>query len=214
MSDKAPHKPEYLPYPRAMQALHDRLGATPGELAVWVMYGEEPDCGGIAAYLDANISDHPRQLIFDCWSPDDFDYIAPLMGAWFLASDIAEFNPPSRYIEYPRLVSRWRETNQLEDIEAYIFAKVREDRLAEVHPVTGRSELGWLDREYPRPVKETTMLDLADVEAIEQPANPFGNSEPSIRPASLNADGFRLPFASLPITPDKSRSCFILYLFS
>lgn len=168
MNKREKAKPEYVPYPRAMRLLQERLGATPAELAVWVTFGDKPGCGGIAAYLEANKSDNPERMDFDCWSTDDFDYVGPLMGAWFLARDVAKFKPASRYIKYPRLVERWSEYGQLEDVEAYILAKVREDRLAEIHPVTASSELGWRDRDFQRPAKETTLLDMDDVERVER----------------------------------------------
>lgn len=167
MSDQADSQPKYIPYPRAMQVLRERVGATPAELAVWVSFGDEPGCGGLPAYLDVNLSADPPKLEFDVWSPADFDYIAPLMGAWFLCLDIDNFEPMSRYIEYPRLVERWSETGQLENVEAYIAARVREARLDEFHPVAGRSELSWPDDGYRHPAKETTLLDMADVEAVE-----------------------------------------------
>lgn len=167
MPDQAESAPEFIPYPIAMQALRERHGATPAELAVWVMFGDAEGCGGLPAFLDAKLSAEPRRLEFDVMSPDGYDYIAPLMGAWFVADDIDTFEPTSRYIEYPRLVERWSETGQLEDVEAYIAAKVREGRLDEVHPVAGRSELSWPDDEYRHPEKETTLLDFADVEAVE-----------------------------------------------
>lgn len=157
----------YISYPRAMRLLNERLDATPEELAVWVSFGSEPKCGGIPAYLEANISERPRLLTFDCWSEADFDYIAPLMSAWFVVKDIAQFDPSERYITYPALFERWSASDQLPDVAAFIVAKVREDQLHESHPVTLQSQLSLPDYEYPRPPKESTMLPLSEIRAIE-----------------------------------------------
>lgn len=129
-------KRKFIAYPEAMAILRDRLGATLGELAVWVSFGNAPGCGGIAAYREATITDEPQELEFDFCSPEAFDYIGPLMGAWFIADNIDSFEPSNRYLEYPRLVERWNHADSLEDVHAYIQAKVREARLDEIHPVT------------------------------------------------------------------------------
>lgn len=166
-SDSEASPLDYMPYPKAMRMLRERLGATPAELAVWISLGDGSGCGGITAYLEVNLSANPPKLEFDYLSSHGFDYIGPLMGAWFHAEDVDNFAPRSRYIEYLRLVERWSEHSQLEDVEAYIAAKVREARLDEFHPVAGRSELSWPDDEFRHPSKETTLLDMADVEAVE-----------------------------------------------
>lgn len=166
--DNSASEPSYIPYPRAMKILRERLGATPAELAVWVSFGAEPDCGGIPAYLEANITATPRKLDFDCWPEADFDYIAPLMGAWFLVEDIKAFKPADRFMEYSRFVDRWQGAEQILDVHAYISAKVREDSLHEFHPVTANSQLSLPDYEYARPARETTLLCVADIEAIER----------------------------------------------
>lgn len=169
-------EPTYIPYPKAMKMLSESLGATPAELAVWASFGDTPGCGGITAFWEASTTDNPRILRFDCWSEADFDYVAPLMGAWFVLEDIVSFQPADRYIEYSSLVERWRTSENIPDVPSYISAKVREDRLHEVHPVTGHSQLSLSDDEYPRPARETTLLDLADVKTVEL--------EEEIRPAS------------------------------
>lgn len=188
-SDGKPIELGYTPYPKAMRMLKERLGATPAELAVWVSLGDEPGCGGITAYLEVNLTANPPKLEFDYLSSHGFDYIAPLMGAWFHAEDVDNFAPSSRYIEYPRLVERWSEHGQLEDVEAYIAAKVREARLDEFHPVAGRSELSWPDDEFRHPPKETTLLDMADVEAVETAdgLNPIRTESPEQRRQRLIA---------------------------
>jgi hypothetical protein len=186
----------YTHYPNAMRILKVRLGTTPAELAVWVSLGDEPGCGGITAYLEANITANPRKLVFDVWSEADFDYLAPLMGTWFLSEDIASFQPADRFIEYPRLVERWQVSEQLVDVDAYIYAKVREDRLHEFHPVTGHSQLSLPDYEYARPEKETTLFYLADVEAIEcdEGIERSGTTSPDL--ATVTADEASAPCTS------------------
>jgi len=187
--DREASEAGYMAYPKAMRKLKERLGATPAELAVWVSLGDEQGYGGIAAYLEVGLTANPPKLEFDVMSPDGYDYIAPLMGAWFVADDIDSFEPASRYIEYPRLVERWSEHGQLEDVEAYIAAKIREARLDEFHPVAGGSELSWPDDEFRHPQKETTLLDMADVEAVETAdgLNPIRTESPEQRRRRLIA---------------------------
>lgn len=196
----------YIPYPKAMKMLRDSLGATPAELAVWVSFGDTPDCGGITAFLEASITDSPRILRFDCRSEADFDYIAPLMGAWFVLEDIVSFQPTTRYIEYSDLVERWRTSETILNVDSYISAKVREDRLHEVHPVSGFTELTWPDDGRVRPPKDQTLLDVAEVEAIEtgdgikplletradMPAWREGGQENSAKPSFESASSSRV----------------------
>ena len=50
----------YIAYPKAMQQLVQRLGASPEELAAWIWIG--PKDGGIAAYMNANELDPPPRF--------------------------------------------------------------------------------------------------------------------------------------------------------
>ncbi|MAA75047.1 MAG: hypothetical protein CMN28_10095 [Salinisphaeraceae bacterium] len=151
-----------------MARLKDRLGATPAELAAWVTFGAAQGCGGLTAYKQASISVSPSVLDFDYMDIGGFDYLRPLMGAWFLAKDVDEFEPQDRFIEYPRLLEHWSDSEWLEDVEAYVEACVHEDRLHEIHPVSGRSQLSEPDFEYERPPRETTLLFVEDVKDIER----------------------------------------------
>ena len=90
-----PLEGQYIPYPKAMTQLAERLKASPEELAVWiVMWPEDP--GGLPAYTNANESDPPDEFNFDQYSGDDpdcRDYLSLLMGCWFREQDTLNFIP-------------------------------------------------------------------------------------------------------------------------
>jgi hypothetical protein len=44
------NRADYIPYPKAMRLLAERIGATPEEMAAWIFYG--PEMGGLEAYED------------------------------------------------------------------------------------------------------------------------------------------------------------------
>ena len=73
--------PTYLPYPRALHHLMQRISASPEELAAWIWLG--PDDGGLAAFVNANELDPPPRFAFPEASvesdPADHDYLSPLM---------------------------------------------------------------------------------------------------------------------------------------
>lgn len=123
---------EYIAYPKAMQSLVNRLGATPEELAAWVFLG--PELGGIAAYRNANELIPPPRFHFNCFM--DEDYVAPMMACWFRGDDIENFSPADRYITGAALIERWSRHRGMR-ANAFVRAKIAESRLIDIHPLYG-----------------------------------------------------------------------------
>lgn len=168
MNDGEVKKRVYIPYPKAMQRLKSRLGATPSELASWVSIGPDTELRGIAAYLNANELADPPRLELDIMSNRSCDYIAPLMGAWFIEEEIDSFVPRHRFILFGDLVERWSQCEAVDHVEAYIQAKIFESRLMEAHPIVGMTELTSPENDFGRPLKEETQFYLEHVEAVER----------------------------------------------
>lgn len=180
---------EYIAYPKAMKLLADRLGATPEELAAWLFFGSGAGLGGLTAYLNANELDSPPRFHYSPGGEGDFDYLSQLMGCWFIAEEIANFQPIERYITGKTLIDRWSRQPGIQP-EAYILAKIRESRLMDFHPTYGGTEVSFPFAESFPPL-ETALFSLTHVKEIE--ASDFGcdenNRSADIKPAlHLNHD--------------------------
>ncbi|TCV81283.1 hypothetical protein [Sulfurirhabdus autotrophica] len=154
-SDKA----VYIPYPKTLKLLSDRLNASPEEIATWIWMG--PNEGGLAAYMNANELETPQRFYFDYFMGTD--YLAPLMACWFLADDVSNFQPNDRYITGKTLIERWSKQPGIQP-EAYIRAKITESRLLDLHPTMGGTQ--WT-RDETWPPKETALFLLTHVAHIE-----------------------------------------------
>lgn len=174
----------YLPYPRALRLLTDRLNTTPEEIAAWVWFG--PDCDGICAYKNANELDAPPRFFFDFGygRVDNHDYVSPLMACWFSADEIAQFKPTHRYITGAALLQRWCGQPGLKPV-AFIQAKIRESRLLDAHPIYGMTQASHPEDESQPPL-ETALFRLSDVEDIE--AEDFG-----VEPALEGSEAMTAP---------------------
>lgn len=161
---QAPADAVYVPYPRALQMLTQRLQATADELAAWVFLG--PGCGGLSAFLDAQDGD-PLPFSFALFDLDHdlTDYLSPLMATWYDAGEVAAFQPQDRFITARALIQRWSERAGLVP-KPFVLAKVREERLREVHPMVGLSEAS--SPNHAHAPMESTLFYLADVLTIEQ----------------------------------------------
>ena len=166
----------YIPYPKAMDQLTARLGATPEELAAWAWVG--PAEGGLAAYVNANELEPPPRFHFGFGG--DFDYVARLMGAWFLEAEIAHFEPSERYITGEALIKRWGEKPGLKP-EPFILAKIAESRLEDIHPMYGGTRGTFRERDDFPPLEAGLFL-LSQVERIE--AEDFGDDGTGQRPGN------------------------------
>lgn len=158
---------EYIPYPKAFKVLNERLGITPGELAVWVYWGPEEDLGGIAAYHYRNRQKEPVRYPFshlpENWST--YPYLKRLMATWYLKNDVETFQPASRYVNWEQISDRWGVVESIDAAE-YIQKCIHEDRLQPIHPVTGAvSSRDWYVPELPS--VEDGYYDLAEIEQIE-----------------------------------------------
>jgi len=152
----------YIPYPKAMQQLEQRLGASPHELAAWIFMG--PKHGGIAAYANANELDPPPQFFYG-YLPGATDYIAPLMGCWFKADDVERFEPADRYIVGAALIERWSKQPGLH-AQAFVQAKIAESRLQDLHRTFGGTR-GTFSEHEDWPPLESGLFPLAQVLQIE-----------------------------------------------
>ncbi len=152
----------YVAYPKAMQQLTARLGATPEELAAWIFYG--PKLGGITAYVNANELDPPPRFSYSYFVGTS-DYIAPLMACWFKVEDIDQFAPADRYMTGSALIERWGQRPGLKAV-AFIQAKIEESRLADIHPIYGGTR-GTFSEHADWPPLEAGLFPLAHVLQIE-----------------------------------------------
>lgn len=153
----------YIAYPKAMQQLVQRLGASPEELAAWIWIG--PKDGGIAAYMNANELDPPPRFSYSYFVGTS-DYIAPLMACWFKADDVEQFDPADRYIVGAALIERWNKQPGLH-AEAFIQAKIAESRLLDIHPIYGGTRGTFSEQSADWPGLDSGLFALAQVEAIE-----------------------------------------------
>lgn len=165
-------KPEYIAYPKAMKLLAERLDATPEELAAWLFYGPGPGLDGLTAYLNANELDPPPRFYYANYV-GSFDYLAPLMSCWFLAEEIANFQPTERYITGNALIERWSKQPNIQPV-AYILAKIAESRLMDCHPIYGGTEATFSGAGSFPPL-ETGLFQLSHIEEIE--ASDFGGDK-------------------------------------
>ena len=169
-TSSAPNIPgDYIPYPKAMRRLTERMNATPEELAVWIFL--RPAAGGITAYRNANELNPPPRFHFDCYM--GWDYLAPLVACWFLEKDIEDFNPTDRYITGQALIERWSMQQGVYP-EAFIQAKIEESRLIDLHPTFGGTR-GTNHEEKYLPPLNTGLFALTHVQAIEK--DDFGWTE-------------------------------------
>ncbi len=162
-------KPKFIAYPKAMRLLADRLDATPEELATWLFYGPGPGLGGLTAYLNANELDPPPKFYYANYVGSS-DYLAPLMSCWFIAEEIANFQPIERYITGKALVERWSKQQDIQP-RAFILAKIRESRLMDCHPTQGGTETTFSGLGAFPPL-ETGLFALSHIKEIE--ATDFG----------------------------------------
>ena len=176
-------KPEFIPYPKAMHELRERLGATPEELAVWVWM--TPNEGSLAAFLNANELDNPPRFFYDLPMGKEFDYVAPLMRCWFIADDVHRFQPSDRYITGQDLLKRWEKYPGIR-VAAFVRAKIEESRLLDIHPIFGDTQ--WMhpgDESFPPAA--TALFVKAHVEAIEMEdlGGALADSGKTVPPAAI-----------------------------
>lgn len=164
---------QYIPYPRAIGRLTERLSATPEELAAWVWFG--PDAGGFAAYLNANELARPPRFFFS--TGGDPDYVAALMACWFEEAAVANFKPAERFITGEALIKRWSECPALKPA-SFVLAKIKESRLNDLHPIYGGT-IASNDDAADWPPLTSGLFARSQVEAIE--AEDFDGGEQAAR---------------------------------
>ncbi|MEZ5555259.1 hypothetical protein [Haliea sp.] len=153
---------DYIPYPKAMKLLADRLGATPDELAVWIFL--EPGNGGIAAFENANELSSPPKFRFEEYLGED--YLELLMGCWFRQEDVDRFKPADRYITGTALISRWSNQAYIPNVVAFIRAKVRESRLLDIHPTFTCTQWTHSEDSYYPPLS-AGLFQVRQIEQVE-----------------------------------------------
>lgn len=171
------HAPgEYVHFLIAAARLNERWSATPKEVAMWLLAGE--DEGGLDGYLEAPLRADPPKFRFPDYD-GSFDYRGALMHCYFRSEDLEKFVPRDRYLTYAQLVERWRAHISEEEAIALIKAKGETGELDGFHPVTGGvQEAGrWRDEEGFPPIEEG-MFWLAQVEGVEAECIPAAKREP------------------------------------
>lgn len=158
----------YIAYPKALHQLQQRLGATPEELAAWIFMG--PEKGGIAAYRNANELKSPPRFYFAHFMGED--YLAPMMGCWFLAEDVERFSPVDRYMTGQALIERWSAQPGIVP-KAFIQVKIQESRLIDLHPTYGATR-GTISEDDTFPPLEAGLFARTQIEAVE--AEDFGSA--------------------------------------
>lgn len=155
---------QFVAYPRAFVLLQQRIAATPDELAAWVWFG--PEEGGLVAYQNVNELDPPPRFRFTYGAgPEQFNYLAPLMGCWFKVDDVNSFQPTRRFVTGATLLERWSRQPGLEPV-AFIAAKIEESRLIDMHPMFGSTRAADQSKSDLPPL-ERALFDLADVLHVE-----------------------------------------------
>lgn len=160
-----PTNRSYIAYPIAMDLLAEKHGAKPHDLAIWVMSG--PGEGkGLSAFVHDG-SDNPRVFQFPTEESGGVDYLSMLVGAQFDRAEIERFKPDDFHLTGLLLVERWQKHSSIAaSVEGFITSKIRESRLTDIHPISGRTQ--WT---YPgsnaRPSKESAIFSLREIENIE-----------------------------------------------
>lgn len=166
MSNKKPEEMlNFIPYQKVMQALQDRLQATPEELAAWVFMG--PEQGGLAAYLDVTNQDLPQRFYYD--TGRSHDYLSPLIACSFREDDITNFQPTNYYITGEALLEHWVRNPYIRpgaQLEAFIRIKIDKGQLIDFHPTFGLTQWSFPDDEYYPPI-ESALFVRAAIEQIE-----------------------------------------------
>lgn len=152
----------FIAYPKAMNILRDKWQATPEELAIWIFLG--PEKGGIAAYLNSNELNPPREFNFAYYSGVE-DFLSPLMSCWFRSVDIDRFESADRYITGAELIKRWSRHPGLLP-EAFIRAKIGESRLRDLHPTFGGTQ-GTFDDHNDFPPLSAGLFAMSQIKRIE-----------------------------------------------
>lgn len=178
---ETPPPVRYIAYPKAMQKLAQRLGASPEELAAWIWTG--PEDGGIAAYVNANELDPPPRFSYSYFVGTS-NYIAPLMGCWFKVDDVEQFEPADRYIVGSALIERWSKRPGLHAV-AFIQAKIVESRLTDIHPIYGGTQ-GTFSERPDWPPLEIALFEMDEVEQIE--VEDFGDAGSSTDPIAASRE--------------------------
>lgn len=161
-------EPIYIRYGVALKRLRKRLEATPEEVAAWVFFGKED--GGLDAYLNANELNPPPRFRYNSYM--SYDYLRPLRSCWFLEAEVESFSPEERFISGAALLARWNYQRDYEPNQ-FMTDMVKENRLMDIHPITGFSQAQDGDQEKP-PIEECLfhlnwVLQIEKEEGFESP---------------------------------------------
>jgi hypothetical protein len=121
------------------------------------------------------------------------DYLAPMMGCWFMVEDVERFSPADRYMTGKALIERWSTQAGIVP-KAFIQAKIEESRLIDLHPTYGGTR-GTISEDDTFPPLEAGLFLLAQVEAVE--AEDFGSAvdgdlqHPSVDPPEKRRERLR-----------------------
>jgi len=184
--DEPKHK--YIPYAQAMNLLRERLNAKPEELAAWIWMTPHEGC--IRAFLNANELHNPPRFFFGDAIDGEYDYVDSMMGCWFIAEEVRQFQPVDRFVTGRELHDRWSRYPDIR-VEAFVKAKIEESRLNDFHPTFGCTQ--WSHPEESTfPPREFAFFDKSRVEQIER--------EELGEPPPMQS---KLGVVNVPVTPEQ-----------
>jgi hypothetical protein len=163
----------YIHYLPALKILSDRFGATPGELAIWVMMGR--DFGGLNAYANPNVYLPISPIHHQGYFVPDYHEL--LAQCWFSLDEVNNFHPTERYITSKELIGRWSEHPNLHAV-SFIRSKIKEGDLFDLHPNTGATK--WSKRGL-FTAEQWAMFSLDQVKHIERECFQERLSSPAAR---------------------------------
>lgn len=153
----------YVAFPKALTLLNSRLSTCPEEIAAWIWLG--PKHGGLTAYKDV-FAGIPQQFHYDYIHGKN--YLAPLMGCWFLEEHISKFTPKERFMSGKVLIERWCSRTG-PAVVSFIEAKIDEGRLTDLHPTMGNTQASFPGDEFFPPIEAGlySNLEILDIEKID-----------------------------------------------
>ncbi len=165
---------------------------------MWAYRG--PEDSGLRVYTNANELDPPPEVRFDPSLGGDPDYLSPLMACWFREQDILNFIPDERYMTGAALIERWSGHSDIQP-EAFILAKIEEDRLLDMHLVWGLTQGSMSGDEWYPPMSDG-LFELSKIEAIEKEDLDFTESDTSETTVDDQTGSDLAPDANLRETTD------------
>jgi hypothetical protein len=105
-------------WPLAFQALKDKWGATPGEIAIWIWNS------ALRAYWNRGDPNGPLVRFSFLEDARGDDYHSILATLSLIDAEVEAFTPQARYLTFEQLSKRWRRYfNSSDEVKAFIIAE-------------------------------------------------------------------------------------------